>query len=235
LRICIIGSSHIGSLRSGWEAIKDQFPEHHIVFFGSVGTSTRHLRVRGGKLTSNDPETSKSLAYTSGGLQEIDPNQYDALILYGLLLRLPRLKRGISMAVMQETIKNIADAGLTLKIASRLRRITKKPLWASAVPLTRAPNGQHDLGSFYSAADLLTELERVFPVSGVTFLAQPAETICTDLRTAVQFGVGATQLQPDRSGAETLRPEGELKHMNGEYGRLWLAQNLPLVIRGAPE
>lgn len=234
VKICIIGTSHIASLKLGWGMVQDQFPGHELVFFGSVGASLRHLRVTDRKLISVNKSLTKSLAYTSGGTKDIDPTKYDVIILYGLIMRLPRLRQGISRAVFLETIKDVSEKGLTLKIATRLRKLSAKKFWIGINPLEIAPNDQHDDGSFYSYDVLMAELQRVFPVEGVTFLRQPAETICPDLRAPSRFGTGSVRLLPPEAGAApNAHPEDEVNHMNGEFGRLWLLENLPIVVQDA--
>ena len=234
LKICIIGSSHTASLKLGWDLVRDQFSNHELVFFGSLGKTLRHLRAKDGKLVSVNEALTKNLAYTSGGFTEIDVGEYDAVVLYGLILKLPRLRRGISKAVMQETMKDISETGLTLKIATRLRKLGDKRFWIASNPLEIAPGGVHDPEPYYSYDVLLAELQRVFPVPDVTFLSQPAETIGPDLRAPSRFGSGSVRLLPPKAGAiSNVHPEGEVLHMNGEFGRFWLLENLPLIVQGA--
>ena len=234
LKICIIGSCHTASLKLGWELVRDQFSSHELVFFGSPGKMLRHLRAKDGKLVSVNQALTRNLVYTSGGFEEIDPKDYDAVVLYGLILKLPRLRRGISKAVMQETMKDISETGLTLKIATRLRKLGDKRFWIASNPLEIAPGDLHDTGPYYSYDVLLAELHRVFPVPDVTFLSQPAETIGPDLRAPSRFGSGSVRLLPAKAAANpNVHPEGEVRHMNGEFGRFWLLENLPLIGQGA--
>ena len=112
LRVCIIGTSHLACLKLGWDKIKDQFPDDEVVFFGAPGGLLRHLRANNGKLISIDRKLTRSLAFTSGGASEIDPTAYDAIVLFGLHLKLPRFRLGVTKAVRLETIKNFAERGL---------------------------------------------------------------------------------------------------------------------------
>lgn len=234
MKFCVIGASHTACLKQGWELVRDQFPDLDMVFFASPGSTLRHLRVRDGHLVSIDPKLTKSMTLTSGGLQDIVPGDFDAFILYGLILRLPRLRRGISRAVMLETMKDIAEKGLTVKVARRLRSVTDTKVWIGANPMKLALGGRAEPGMFYDYGTLLAELHRTFAVPDVTFLRQPAESMGADLRTMDRYGTGSVRLMQRKDQAEgEAHPDDDDKHMNGDYGRLWLLQNLPLVVQGA--
>ncbi|MBC7738902.1 MAG: hypothetical protein H7245_17185 [Candidatus Saccharibacteria bacterium] len=237
LKICIIGSSHIASLKLGWEMVRDQFADDELVFFGGPRKSWRNSRAINGKLVSIDPKLTENIRLTSGGLHEIDPNQYDAFLLYGLVLRVPRLRRGISKAVMQETVKDVVEMGLTKKVAKRLRSITNTTVWIGANPMKLALDGETEPGTFYTYDRVVAELQKNFVDLNARFLLQPSETMASDLRTPRQFGEGAVRMRQMRGGANESESaqysDDDEKHTNGEFGRLWLLQNLPLIVPGA--
>lgn len=236
LKICIVGTSHITSLKLGWEMVKSQFPDLQIVFFGGIGGSLRHLRVRNAKLVSIDDKLTRNLKYTSGGISEIDPDIYDAVILYGLNLKLPRLRQGISRAVMKETIKDIVQRSLTLKVAAKFRKLNDRGFWIGANPMEGVNGNQLEAGPFYSYGQIMEEAAHVFPVPGATFLPQPAETIGPDLRALSRFLVGSVRLMPSKNGNDSVaHPDDDFRHMNGEFGHLWLLQNLPIVMQGTAD
>ena len=234
MKLCVIGTSHLGALKLGWDLVRDQFAAHELVFFGSPGSSLRQTRVRNGILVPIDQGLSKSFEYTSGGLNEINPDLYDGFIVYGLMQKLPRLRRGISKAVMQATMKDIAEKGLALKIATRLRSATDKRMWLGANPMVLALDGEVEPGTFYAYDALLNQLQRNFAVKDAEFLPQPAETMGSDLRTAVRFGGGSVRLLPRKDDSQVSHPDDDEKHMNGTYGRLWLLRNLPAIVQGVP-
>jgi hypothetical protein len=230
VKICIIGSSHVASLKLGWGLVRDQFPEHEVTFFGAKGSTMRNLRPDDGKMVPLDEGLAESLAHTSGGLTVIEPGAYDAVVLHGLGLYLPRLRQGLSKAVIQETLNDVTARGLTLKIAMRLRTLTDQKLWISANPLEVALDDAHDSGAFYPYETLIAELERRFPVQDAVFLRQPPETIGPDLRAPQRFGSGSIALRSGMAGRGVLEhSDSETKHMNGEFGRFWMLQNLPLM------
>jgi len=236
MRICILGSSHTASLKLGWDMVKGEFPAVDPVFFGSPGASWCHLRAQNGSLISTHATLTKSIQFTSGGLHRIDPADYDAFLLFGLVLRLPRLRQGISQAVLQETMQDVANKGLTLRMATKLRGVTAKRIWIAANPMKLAVGGGVEAGSYHAQAELIAQMQQGFAVSDASFLPQPAETMGSDMRTLGHFGLGARRLRPVRGGTDDTEfrgyAEDDQKHTNGDYGRLWLQENLPVIVRG---
>lgn len=233
MKICIMGSSHLGSLKLGWDEVRGQYPGLQLDFFGSPGATMRHLRVKAGRLVTEDAALSDSLALTSGGMRQIEVAQYDGVILYGLMLKMPRLRRGISRAVVQETIRNRMEKGLTGRLALRLRKVTRDTIWVGPNPMPVAPDDQFEPGVFHDYDTLLAETGRAMGVADVAMLAQPRDTLGPDLRTWARFGVGSVRLLPGKDGEGVrVHPEEDVNHMNAGYGRLWLQQNLPVVTAG---
>lgn len=236
MRICVIGSSHISSLKQGWDLASHHFPGHDLVFFGSIGTSIRHLRAVKGRLVTARRLVNTSFAMTSGGCTFIDPQDYDAFLIYGLQLWVPRLERGISVAVMKEVVSTKVASSLTVQIAKLLRALSDKVIWVSPAPLETAPNGVHDSENFHSYAALIDEMAASIAVPGTKLLGQPSQTLCPDLRTVQGFGTGSVRLKvrAEATGAAAAgaieHPAHETKHMNGDYGAVWLRQNLPAIV-----
>lgn len=209
-------------------------PEHEIVFFGSPGTRMRHLRVEEGTLVSSDPELSKDMAATSGQGAVIDPKDFDAVVLYGLGLVFPRLRKGISRAVVTATVQDIVTEVLAFRVAERFRRVMEASFWMASNPLKGARNDEVEPGTYHPYDMLLAEVQVAFPLAGVTFLGQPPETIRPDLQTPMQFSIGSTRLRTVEATEELIaHPESDTVHMNASYGRLWLEHNLPRMAHAA--
>lgn len=233
MKICIVGNSHVGSLKLGWNQIKDQMPEHDIVFFGSLGARLRHLRIKEGTLVTADAQLQKDLAATSGQGAVIDPRAFDAVILCGLQLVFPRLRKGVSRAVVKMTVHDIVDDKLAFRVAERFRKVMTNRFWMASNPLRGARGDEPEGGTYHPYDMLLAEVQQAFQVPGVTFLGQPPETIRPDLRTPAQFSAGSTRLLAADDTQELIaHPANDISHMNGDYGRLWLQHNLPQIAAG---
>ena len=238
LKVCIIGSSHTASLKLGWDLVKDEFPNLELVFFASLGGTMRSLRAVNGKLVAVDPRVADRMSFTSGGHKSIDPQDYDAFLIYGLKLFVPRLERGISLAVMKEVIRNTVEQGLTEKTVGRLRKVTDKTIWIGACPLETTLDGAQEGREMHSYQAMIEEMAAALGVPGTRMLGQPAETLCPDLRTVQALGNYASrrkteeQSPADGEVAAVKNLQGELKHMNSDFGALWLRENLPIILGG---
>jgi hypothetical protein len=234
MKLCVIGNSHIASLKSGWEMVSDSMPGIELVFFGSPGGKMRFLRVRGARLVPSDEDLARDIAFTSGGQTAIVPRDHDAVLLYGLNQYVPRLRRGISRAVVQATLADMGGRGICPAMAQKVRRVTRKPLWVAPAPLETAPQDQHDTATFHDYDTLLTAMKAGFPVEDARFLAQPAQTIGPDLRAPNRWGLGSERLRrPDDESRPRYHDESDVRHMNAEYGALWLRTNLPQITAAA--
>lgn len=86
-KICCIGTSHLGSLKTGWEKLASGHPEIEIIFFGAPNSGLTEL-VGDVVLSSNNivPRTAlleQYFKFTSGGRQFINVLEYDAFVVIG--------------------------------------------------------------------------------------------------------------------------------------------------------
>lgn len=112
-RICVLGNSHLGAAKRGWDQIAPAFPGVEVVFFGAPWDLMGELVVDGNALVPGSERLQKKLLRTSGGLDRIIPSAYDKVVLYGLqfgprrLLQLYRTCRTISCE-WQEALEHLA-------------------------------------------------------------------------------------------------------------------------------
>lgn len=234
MKLCIIGSSHTGSLKQGFEIVGPEFLGVSPVFFSSLGRSLRTLRVRNGTLVSNDPKVSRRLSVTSGGLDCIDPDVYDAFLIYGVDLKVPRIEQGTSAAVLRAAIESVVLASPTTAILERLGRITDKKIWISPSPLETTMDESSDCRAYCAFRRLTAIMAEMLSLPKNRFLGQPDSTVHPALWTLQEYGNWATRRThvdsvTDGAPEADAKVRGELKHMNGAYGALWLKTNLPLI------
>ncbi len=230
MRICIVSNSHLASLKLGWDAIRTRFPEIEIVFFGSPAGSIHRTRLINGKLASETPEVRQSFMLTSGGSAEIDPQDFDTFLFYGLSLLVPRLEFGISKAVRQLVARSIASASMALKMAKDVRSVSEKPIWLGHVPLPSLPlkTAESRVMTAYEAS--VATLDAVINLPQTMLLRQPPETLNDELTTLTQYSIGAVKLLSmyEAGGHKLFRHD--TKHMNGDFGAMWLEMNLPVML-----
>jgi hypothetical protein len=86
-RICCIGSSHLGALKGGWDRISRDWPGIAITFFGApnyrVEESLQFLTLDGRRIVPTAPDVAGFFKMTSGGLDHIELDAYEAFIVMG--------------------------------------------------------------------------------------------------------------------------------------------------------
>lgn len=105
-RLCVIGTSHIGALKTGWDEIRANHSDWDIVFFGApnVGIKERLDSVRplGAKLVSDDKFTRQYFELTSEGKPEIDLTSYDCFLIQGAGIAITPMMRAIYLSFRSE-------------------------------------------------------------------------------------------------------------------------------------
>ena len=85
MKIALIGNSHIACVKLAYEnATLDLRERLNITFFGAPGSGLADLKLKSKTLLTNNEDLRKQLAMTSGGLEKIDLDHYDAIILMGM-------------------------------------------------------------------------------------------------------------------------------------------------------
>lgn len=86
-RICCIGTSHLGCLKSGWEEIEADYPGISMTFFGAPNAGMTELisavTLSDGSIVPRLSILEQYFAFTSGGQQKIRIADYDAFIVIG--------------------------------------------------------------------------------------------------------------------------------------------------------
>lgn len=214
LRVCVIGNSHAGALRRGWEALRPEPDGIRPTFFASPGRSLAHLRQEDGRLVPTLPSVARYLALTSGGPTNIVLADFDAFVLAGLAFLLPRPDRRHSAAVRYATCHDAWSASLSARLVGLIRQASAAPVLVAHNPLPTERSAPARLDPMGYEATLAALQDDIVP-PGVQLLPQPAATRTDDWLTRAEF----------RSGAATLLGEGvpdhDTTHMNARFGELW--------------
>ena len=81
--------------------------------------------------------------------------------------------------------------------------------------------------------DVVAVLREIVAGSRVDVLGQPLETVRPNLSTAVGHSLKVGDLADDVDATHVvLEVEPLTKHMNAEFGVLWLRTNLPTILAG---
>lgn len=225
MRLCFLGDSHLGAIRSAWVSSRAD-----ATFFALPGKGMAHLEVHDGALLSHQPKAAEILFRISGGKDRIDGN-YGTYVLHGMHL---------GMAETLSTLRDMRDLGAPVKLVGtpdfrtalrkaiedslalntlrKLRQISDAPAIVSPTPLMDAQfmGLRNRLVEFSVAGQLaslfIEECGDVCQGLGAEFVPQPPETLAADgLATRPEYTEGAARFSARAA-------EGDNVHMNAQYG-----------------
>ena len=230
MKVCIIGNSHIAALKLGWQSgLANRWHGTDLTFYGARGGDIAELLVQDGQIAPKTETVAASLRATSGGHSMIDPLAYDAILVYGLCRDLNRQVQNLgtpySAAALELAQLEYWIGSNLLKVISAIREIDSRPLYVGAAPLEAAVARGISDNRLY-AEFIRTSNDRVFALADAILLPQPMQTIVNGDATDLRFSIGSTRLAVGDSFDDKRHPGEENRHMNAEYGALWLEQFL---------
>jgi hypothetical protein len=238
----MLGDSHVAALRTGWKAIRSEFPDLKISFFATPGATLRGLAVSDGRLVAGTQALSGYLVRSKKKVTTIEPN-FDFYVTCGLGLQLNHAAQAIRIFFeSQRTVPQAEDelvAGICAALRrssaaetlAKLRQITDAPIIAIPAPMHGAGRlamifqKAHRSGADKTLARAFAKAcETVAQEHGAIFIPQPAETqgenaVSTDVKFAtapVKFFV--YDLVDD------------MRHMNATYGEIMIRKLLGALL-----
>lgn len=239
IRVGVIGNSHFGAIKKGWDLLPELATVMQPVFFGSPGSMLKALRVGDGFLYADHEEAARYISVTSGGRRRIEATEYDLYLIVSLELtfaiatdlcvthRLPEhASTGfgvISRGALESTIISAMRATLAVETIDKLRAITAAPIVLLTAPLPnpairrnrryRGWNGAH-LGPLLGLYNDL--FARVGAELGVDTYTQPAHTVMAPCFTHPEYALDD--------------PVSGLHHANAKFGADVLEELTPRLI-----
>lgn len=239
---CLIGNSHLGALKAGWDARDASARPIDVAFFGAKAQSLRRTFVQRGRLRSNDRQVRRSLERT-GGAPEIDLSRYDMFLLVGVGLHfrfLARLAlfacvhphdspgyRLASRALLTEGFLPTVRGAAGWELARNLSAATDAPIYVMPEPFFGKGalasgehplvNHVHDVGMGEAFGDVFDKAcEKAFAPYG-RFVAQPRATRADFIFTADAYSLDAIGLKRMIDTDKEAR-EDDYVHKNAAYG-----------------
>jgi len=238
MRVCLIGNSHLGCLKLGWDEIATRHSDTKVTFFGTPRRTILHLRARQHRLVPTTESVETSFMRTSDGLSVIDPQLYDAFVICGLTVS-SVLVMGLACRYTPDSLSHLSERHLVsddffkailaemnqasagYKTAKRLRRITDKPILILPPPMPseqitlkqpRLTKFQQD-ESGTRLATLVQEAVESLDKDVAEFVWQPQQTLAHGVFTQHEFSTNSSRLLTDEKHSDD-----DAIHMNGEFG-----------------
>ena len=229
MKVCVISNSHLASLKKGADQLDESNIEVHLTFFGSPNRGIAQLRPNKeeGCLSSNNEKVREHLAQSSGGLSEISYADYDAFLIYGLFLTIPQLDQRLSSRVMRQTLDDTVDLSLAMRTVKKLHKLGSKPVFCSAEPLLS--ENRFDRGHKRPSSNVLplnktqALLKERIEDANTWFIEQPIGSIVDDFSTKAKYSKSSLRFD----GGEHLARD--IRHMNADYGQLYLETALNFI------
>lgn len=226
MKICIMGNSHVGSLKRGWDEIVGNYPEQEITFFAQRADGLNELISKNGKLIPKSEELAKALEFTSGGKKEINPSEYDVFVIYGAGANINFVKDNqfYSSAVIESSLNDLVANTLSFNLLKRLRTLTTKAVFIGHMPLIAAKEVlSEDIPDDYIARVALIN-DVIYHPLNAELVTQPLSTIVNGNNTHPDFSKGSKRLAIGDSFDDEYHPDDDTGHMNDKFGAIWLTE-----------
>jgi len=228
MRVCILSNSHAASLKAGWDSIKDVHPDYQITFFAVPNRGM--LKVcpvkNEDRFISTDSSIREMLSYTSGGAESIEVNNFDAFLVHGMFLILPRLDRRLSGAFKAASIRDAALLSMNYRFVKDLCSMAKGKVFYSANPLLA---DEHDkVGTsrryrYHTFEEISDWVDAHYSSLTAIKITQPAETIGDWMTSKRNFSVGSVRLKLHND--KDCHNEADIRHMNAKFGARFLKKS----------
>jgi len=178
LRICLIGNSHSGCFKAGWDAIFSAYPAVEIKFYPHCGQYYDLFRVhKSEKMLSIDNDFIQNhFSKLSGNDGNIALDTFDLCVIVGGLHGWRYFDPGYSKQVIDAMVADYLDAAHVSVLLKKIREISDVPVNVLATPFgaSRSANkGMHQDGLIKDSTLLSVALKQKY---GARFLEQPQET-----------------------------------------------------------
>lgn len=224
MKICIIGNSHVGALKRGWDRIALKHPGTEITFFAHRANGMAGLKVAGNSLVPANEVLKKAIHFTSGGLERITPADYDAFLIYGLKAcpNFANRKQFISSPAARQALVDLTKGRLSFKLLGMLRPLTDRIIYIGHDPLPAAGEVRSERPATDYVDGIAALNETIYRPLGAELIAQPASTIVNGRQTGPDFGRGSKRLAIGDGRDDRAHPVGEDGHMNDDFGEIWM-------------
>ena len=233
MKLCVLGNSHVASLKSAWDEISSQaeFSDVSVTYFANTRQSMKALRVQDGKLVPRTERLKEGIRYTSNGLTEIVPEDYDVFLVYGGRFRVHVVDvQSFSDAVIESWITDSIESSSSIDNCRKLREITDKPIFVGHDPLMALKREELVANETTRYEDVVgLNQKHVFDSLECTVLSQPENTIYKGQFTKQEYSSGSTSLTISDDRLDELHSHTDVWHMNSVFGQLYWAKNMPAI------
>ena len=228
MKICVIGNSHIAALKLAIKERLFQCKNMEVIFWGLPGRAYYRIVYEDGHFTTHGGgRRGRVLEISDGRYQDINPNDFDALLFHGshkasdLLFSLRKHAadvREYSQGFLRAGIGAWLEDNFSVTLASSVEDSFRGKILLSPIAMVSEDSQEN------SAMEVRREelhflndvINDVLAKKKVTYVAQPDETIKENKYTDRRYSINSVRLSRD---LDIKHEADEYFHMNAEYGR----------------
>lgn len=227
MKICVLGNSHVGSLKRAWDQVSYKWPDVELTFFAQRGDGLRGLSIADGRLVATNERLKSALEFTSGGHSDIDPNGFDSILIYGSgAMPAFQSDRFVSAAALKCSLEDLTYDTVSYSVLRKIRGLTDKFVWVGHDPLRArgVVDNSGNVKEYLSGINILNE--KIYCPLNSRMVTQPIETIVNGKNTDAKYSAGSKRLSIGDAADGESHPEHDSLHMNDAFGKLWICQFL---------
>lgn len=209
--LCIIGDSHLGSVKRALDAGLVDLAGFDTEFWGAQGPAFRQLNLIDGAYRAQSPQAAEAVLQINGrGRAHVAPGDFDIFLFYGARLRMAEfmppmlhhmarpngaISRAVLAAATERFVRGTRAARVAMHFAEAGARVyfAPTPLFTDGViDFEKARWAVRDFPLAWAAdvpqrAPLWQALSDIFAAAGVGFVPQPEDTICRGVFTKADY------------------------------------------------
>jgi hypothetical protein len=232
MKIAILSDSHGAALRLGWEQIESRHQDVELVFFAQRRNGLADLSHSAGFLTAETESLRSAFRFTSKGLEAVRVGDYNALLVYGLCAA-PFFQNSdafYSKQVLVQTCQDLMKDRLSTYVVNQARLAGARTIYVGHDPLPLEGSLTVDRPRREYLDGLATLNRLAYTKLGAQMVPQPVETTTSGSCTLKRFTNDARRLAVgDESDNERQPAHDVYRHMNADFGALWLENFLDIA------
>ncbi|TVU91625.1 hypothetical protein [Vreelandella titanicae] len=228
-KICILGNSHVGSLKRAWDELKQSSvgKDFEITFFAERGDLLKSLTANNKMLVTDNMRVKQSLEFTSGGFSHVNTNEYDIFLIYGSQL-LPFWLYDdafYSLEFIERSIQEHLEGSQAEHLLTELRKATNKEIFLGHDPMLtqKSSCAQYTVNNYNVGMEKLNSyLAKNYNAKAIkqSEITLENKNIC---KTDIAYLKNSRRLAIGFNNDNEIHPKDDLQHMNDDFGSIWIS------------
>lgn len=230
IKLCVFGNSHTAALVEAWNVIKADFPNFSLTFFAYPNRGLFDTDVNHEDIIPTSHHVKAAFKVTSNGQDSAKIGDYDGILLYGLLdpnQFLYEVDEYISDQVKTRLKIDVVRNELNFYLLNLIRKIDKnKQIHVGLAPYKAHRGESFDNMCILSPDSISPVFAELKSELNFSFVFQPERTVINGRFTIESYRNDHPNLNIGNEEAFKKTMPDDLKHMNSDYGKIWLQNYL---------